>query len=222
MAEPKRGILLDVDGTLWDAVEVITDSWNEALKACPDVEHEITVEQMGQCLGKTMVEIGDRLFPFLSPARRREVLDTAMRFEVEYLRDHPGTIYPSVRETLRALSSGGWHLYIVSNCQKGYIEDFLLALGMDGLIEDHLCFEDTMQDKGSNIRLCVERNSLDKAFYVGDTMGDLVASRKAGIPFVYAGYGFGDVDAQIQRVPRIDRFDALLSVAAQMEPEQDR
>ncbi len=187
----RRGIILDVDGTLWDAVDVITDSWNEALREVPDVKGEITARQMKQCLGKTMYEIADMLFGYLSRERRIEVLDRAMRFEVDYLRDHPGKVYPGVADTLKVLKDAGWHLYIVSNCQKGYIEDFLLALGEEGLIEDHICFEDTLKDKGSNIRMCVERNALSRAVYVGDTAGDLEASRNAGTDFIYAAYGFG-------------------------------
>ncbi len=207
--EDRRGIILDVDGTLWDAVGVITDSWNVALKRFPDVKGEITCDQMRQCLGKTMFEIADALFSYLPVDRRREVLGTAMEYEVEYLWTHPGKIYPGVAKTLKKLHDAGWHLYIVSNCQKGYIEDFLHALDEDGLIEDHLCFEDTLEEKGVNIRLCVERNALEKAFYVGDTAGDLAASRKAGIGFIFAQYGFGEVDVQAQQVAQIGCFEDL-------------
>ncbi len=207
---PRRGIILDVDGTLWDAVDVITESWNAALAKVPDVEETITSDQMRQCLGKTMFEIADMLFGYLPVARRREVLDEAMRYEVAYLRDHPGNVYPQVRETLETLRAEGWHLYIVSNCQKGYIEDCLKALGEENLIEDHLCFEDTLKEKGSNIRLCAERNALDTAVYVGDTAGDLEAARQAGAGFIYAGYGFGDVDAQAEGVPEIGAFEELI------------
>ena len=206
----RRGIILDVDGTLWDAVDVITESWNVALAGVPDVEEAITSEQMRQCLGKTMFEIADMLFGYLSVTRRREVLDEAMRYEVAYLSDHPGKVYPEVRETLETLRADGWHLYIVSNCQKGYIEDCLKALGEENLIEDHLCFEDTMKEKGSNIRLCAERNALDVAVYVGDTAGDMEAARQAGADFIYAAYGFGDVDAQAEGVSQIGAFKELI------------
>ena len=207
----KRGIILDVDGTLWDAVDVITDSWNEALRNVPDVEGALTGGQMRRCLGKTMFEIADMLFGHLGLERRREVLDEVMRHEVEYLRSHPGAVYPDVGKTLKELRDEGWHLYIVSNCQKGYIEDFLLALGEDGLVEDHLCFEDTMLDKGSNIRLCVERNDLDYAVYVGDTASDMAASENAGVDFIYAAYGFGDVDADACGIPQIQSFNELFA-----------
>ena len=39
--------------------------------------------------------------------------------------------------------------------------------------------------------------------------GDLDAARKAGIPFIYAAYGFGQVDAEKEKVPSIEAFSQL-------------
>ena len=88
----RRGIILDVDGTLWDAVRVITDSWNAYGRDIPDVTREITYPAMQGCLGKTMPAIADILFSYLSPERRLEVLDGAMSYEIEYMWDHPGVL----------------------------------------------------------------------------------------------------------------------------------
>ena len=115
---------------------------------------------------------------------------------------HGGKVYPSVGQTLTCLKKAGFHLYIVSNCQKGYIEDFLHTSGTGSLIEDHVCFGDTGKP-------CMERNELQRALYVGDTAGDLDAARKAGIPFIYAAYGFGQVDAEKEKVPSIEAFSQL-------------
>ena len=35
------------------------------------------------------------------------------------------------------------------------------------------------------------RNGLQAPIYVGDTAGDQQAARQAGVPFVFAQYGFG-------------------------------
>ena len=212
----KKGLILDVDGTLWDALEAITDSWNQYTDPLEDVDRRITYEQMAGCLGKTMFTIADILFGYLPTERRREVLRGAMKYENEYLWTHPGKVYPGVKDTLEQLRAEGWHLYIVSNCQKGYIETFLHAADADGLIEDHICFEDTMQEKAENIRLCSARNRLDRAFYVGDTEGDLEASRNAGVPFIFAGYGFGSVDER-DADGVIGQFAQLKDVLAQCD-----
>ena len=40
----------------------------------------------------------------------------------------------------------------------------------------------------------MDRNNIKNAVYVGDTISDKEASIIAGIPFVYASYGFGEVN----------------------------
>ena len=47
---------------------------------------------------------------------------------------------------------------------------------------------------GENIKLLIKRNRIDRAVYVGDTQGDCDATAFAGIPFVYAQYGFGNAE----------------------------
>ena len=62
--------------------------------------------------------------------------------------------------------------------------------------------------KGENIRLIMKRNQIQKAVYIGDTKKDQEACVLANVPFIYASYGFGEVD---HYDAKIDRFDELLS-----------
>ena len=39
----------------------------------------------------------------------------------------------------------------------------------------------------------MERNGLQNPVYVGDTIWDAEAAKEAGVPFIYAEYGFGEV-----------------------------
>jgi phosphoglycolate phosphatase len=41
--------------------------------------------------------------------------------------------------------------------------------------------------------MLLERNHITSAVYVGDTAGDEKGTRFAGLPFIYAKYGFGEV-----------------------------
>ena len=86
-----------------------------------------------------------------------------------------------------------YDLYIVSNCQCGYIEQFLRKTQLEAYIKDIECFGNTGKNKGENIRLLVKRNSLKAPVYIGDTKGDCDASKEAGVPFIFASYGFGNV-----------------------------
>lgn len=82
-------------------------------------------------------------------------------------------------------------VFIVSNCQSGYIELFLKKTGLAPYVTDTECFGDTGMKKAENIRLVVARNGLQQPVYVGDTKGDEEAAHEAGVPFVHAAYGFG-------------------------------
>jgi len=42
------------------------------------------------------------------------------------------------------------------------------------------------------IRALMAKDNLKKAVYIGDTNGDKQAAMDAGIPFIWAKYGFGE------------------------------
>ena len=63
--------------------------------------------------------------------------------------------------------------------------------------------------KAENIRLIVTRNDLQNPVYVGDTIWDKESSDEAGVDFVFAAYGFGNVENPEWM---IKTFDDLLSV----------
>ena len=79
--------------------------------------------------------------------------------------------------------------------------------GLGGLISDFDCFGNTGLPKGQTLRLLCERCNVRDAVYVGDTQGDMEASEQAGLPFVWAAYGFGK-PAHWDK--RIDHFTDLL------------
>lgn len=55
----KKGILFDLDGTLWDSSKEVAISWTEALKKHSDIKMEITTEMIQGVMGKSMTEIAD-------------------------------------------------------------------------------------------------------------------------------------------------------------------
>ena len=103
-------------------------------------------------------------------------------------------LYSDIRSTLDALISQ-CSFYIVSNCGTGYIEMFLKKYHLESYITDMECCGNTGKPKWENIRLLMERNQISSvdAAYVGDTAGDSNSAAKAGIPFIFASYGYGQV-----------------------------
>ena len=204
----KKGIIFDMDGTLWDSAAGVAESWNEAILAYGYERKPLTAGDIQSVMGKTMEDIADILFPELNVMQRKELLDLCCRLENDYLRRHGGVLYPDIRKTMEKLKVN-YHLYIVSNCQAGYIEAFLDDYKFHDLIEDIECYGNNDKPKGENIALLYQRNNLEDAVYVGDIQGDYDASMSAGVRFIHAGYGFGKVEAD---VPEIQKFSDLIEV----------
>ena len=204
----KKGIIFDMDGTLWDSAAGVAESWNEAILAYGYERKSLTAGDIQSVMGKTMEDIADILFPELKVMQRKELLDLCCRLENDYLRRHGGVLYPDIRKTMEKLKVN-YHLYIVSNCQAGYIEAFLDYYKFHDLIEDIECYGNNDKPKGENIALLYQRNDLQDAVYVGDIQGDYDASMSAGVRFIHAGYGFGKVNAD---VPEIQKFSELIEV----------
>lgn len=208
----KKGIIFDMDGTLWDSAEGVAKSWTRIVNREYDKERVITVEDIHGVMGKTMDKIAEELFPELPEGPRLELLGKCCDDENAYLREHGGVLYPGLEKTLAELQKD-YHLYIVSNCQSGYIEAFLEHYGFGHYFEDMDCFGNNGLQKGENIRRLAERNGLTKAVYVGDIQGDYDATMEAGLTFIHAAYGFGTI---AQETPVIRCFADLPEVVKQV------
>lgn len=185
-------IIFDLDGTLWDSTEGICETWNQVLAGYPEVNQVITAENLHGCMGLQMGAIAEKLFPGQSPSLQTELMEKCCELENEYLAEHGGILYPDLKSVLEKLS-GQYKLFVVSNCQKGYIESFFAAHDTAKYFTDIECYGNTDLSKGENNKLVIERNNLKNAVYVGDTQGDADSAEFAGIPFVFASYGFGSV-----------------------------
>lgn len=201
----KTGLIFDMDGTLWDSSENVAASWTEKVKLLGYDRPPITKQDIMSVMGLTMDRLAAIIFSDLPENERMELLDLCCEHENNFLRSHGGVLYPDLEETFVRLREK-YHLYIVSNCQKGYIEAFLDYYGFWRYFDDIECYGNNLKEKGDNIALIVRRNSLDKAWYVGDIQGDYDATMKAGLDFIHAAYGFGTIR---ETVPELERFSDL-------------
>jgi phosphoglycolate phosphatase len=150
------------------------------------------------------------LFPELEDDTRTAVAREAMRQELMLLPEGYGEIYEGAAELLHTLSAD-YRLYIVSNCQHGYIQGFLDYYHLGDCITDHVSLEETGRPKRENIALIMERNGIQKGLYVGDTQGDCDAARANGLTAVYASYGFGEANDYDIEIKKITELTQILS-----------
>ena len=99
-----------------------------------------------------------------------------------------------------------YDLYIVSNCQAGYIESFIEHYSLQEFFKDFECSGNTGMTKYENINSILKRNNILKAIYVGDTQKDYESAIKNELPFILAEYGFGNCDRYYKKIKDISEL----------------
>jgi phosphoglycolate phosphatase len=203
-------IIFDLDGTLWDSTDTVTEAWQAALSKAPYMSDEVmTRDRVRSITGMTYDKIFETLFPFLSHEQREEVKYLCSVSELEILHKKGGTLYANLADTLTYLGKK-YKLYIVSNCQNGYIELFLDLHNMHTHFLAHQCYGTKGNPKADNIKDIVTDHNLKSPVYIGDTTGDYESATKAGVPFIFASYGFGKVESG--QVATINNFEELAQI----------
>lgn len=203
-SEKRKAVIFDMDGTLWDSVDNIVVSWNKALRQIGEKDVIVTRERIIGLMGKTMDAFAKAILPHLPLEKAMEMLRILEEEENEYLRQYGAELLGDVAGTFQKLHEMGYGVYIVSNCQSGYIEAFMEYYHLEHLVDDTECYGDTRHGKADNLKLLIERNHLEEYWYLGDTQGDLDACREAGVPFIWAAYGFGSVDDRMSQISKLE------------------
>ena len=207
-----EAIGFDLDGTLWNSTAPVLRAWQRICRKDPRVKKIPQESDIRGIMGLTLEEIARRLFPDLSLEQGMEILEECCEEERQEICRTGGQLFEGLEDTLRELSKE-YPLYIVSNCHSGYIEAFLEYHRLGQYFCDHEDYGTTYLPKGENIRLVMERNHWKNSIYIGDTEGDHQAALTAGIPFIHAAYGFGQVQEASRRLQDIRELPGLLRSA---------
>lgn len=192
-----KNLIFDLDGTLWDSRTTIIKIWNDVLNKHQLIQQELKPDDMNQYMGLLAHDILKDMLPGVSDQQIQELLSEVVARENEVLGIQGGILYPGVEETLKSLANTH-NLFIVSNCQDGYIEAFLEYYQFNNLFADFESHGRTEKPKSENIKLLMERNglSVEDSVYVGDTQTDYDSAAVNNLPFIFCEYGFGKLSKE--------------------------
>lgn len=173
-------VIFDLDGVLWDSVEEIQSVYQKCLNL-PD-------GALRALMGKHFQHLAEALN--IAPDKLAEIQIK----EIAYLIENPGRMYEGVKEVLECLASSNRKLFIVSNCQKGYINTFLENYGLSTYFTEwRYDNHQFLNPKASNLQELAEKYRLLRPVYIGDTQEDYDSACQAKMAFIGAEYGFGDI-----------------------------
>ncbi|WPO92889.1 HAD family hydrolase [Chryseobacterium sp. HR92] len=207
-----KNLIFDLDGTLWDSRATIITIWNEVLGRHQLLQRELKPEDMNQYMGLLAHDIVKDIIPGISDLQVQELLSEIVAEENKILHIQGGILYEGAEETLKSLASTH-SLFIVSNCQDGYIESFLDYYQFNDLFVDFESHGRTQKPKSENIQLLMERNqlSIEDSIYIGDTQTDHDSAHENGLPFIFCKYGFGKLADSLYE-PTILTFSDLSGI----------
>lgn len=188
-------ILFDLDGTLVDSLEDLTDAANHMRAA---FGHPL----LDSSTVRGMVGKGSRnLVQQALATDSAELIDQGLQLFTSYNRDHiadKSSLYPGIRETLQQLADQGLPMAVVSNKNESLSRLVLETLKIDHFFST-ICGGDTFPErKPSPLPLIRVTNYLgiapDETVIVGDSSNDIQAGRQAGITTIGCTWGYGGPD----------------------------
>ena len=202
--EKPDSIIFDMDGTLWDAVDTYTESWNIVFREL-DIDKTIYRDELAKMVGWEGKKVWNAIMPDYSEEKQQEIYAKVNEVRKVLLPQTGGVLYEGVKDGLKQLATK-YQLFIVSNCAKGIIRLFIDWAGIDEHIIDEIAYGTNYMPKHHNIKQLMDRHNIKNPVYVGDTEGDGEQSRLAGLPFVFVSYGFGATDDHDVRFDNFSDF----------------
>lgn len=184
-------ILFDLDGTLMDTLQDITDSVNYTMEKMGYPTR--STEEVRLAVGNGVVRLIGNLLPEESEEQREKILDIFRPYYALHAMDKSGP-YEGLPAILKKLETHGYLCGIVSNkpdeataaIGKRFFPSFPLALGQREDIPrkpDAAPIEYALKALGGTKEKCI---------YVGDSEVDVLTAKNAGIPCIAVTWGFRD------------------------------
>ena len=220
MHPAKIGIIFDLDGTLIDTLDDITDSLNVAFAArgLPALERLRVRELIGEGL-RNLIQ---RASGNDQPAALDELVlrYRAAYTERMYARTRP---YPKIEALLDALCAAGVPMAILSNKSHEFtvpLVQRLLPRWPFAGVRGSDASAARKPDPGSALTLAGAMDrSPDAVWFVGDSDVDIETAHNAGMTSVAVTWGYRDLDTLVPSRPNhiIDRPQQLLELLGGLE-----
>ena len=207
-----RAVLFDVDGTLVDTNYLHVLAWRRVF--LERGEPEITGARIHRLVGMGTDELIETLFgrsrPELKPERDRQF--DALNAEIR--------AFPGAGDLLRAVHDRGVRVVLATSAEKSDLEALLEAIDADDAIDGVTSAGEVEQAKPAPDLFCVALEEAGTApettVVVGDTVWDVKAATRAGLPCVAVTSG-GISRAELEAAGAVAVYEDVGALLAELD-----
>jgi phosphoglycolate phosphatase len=195
---PVDAVLFDFDGTIINSYPGIQEAFDRAYFVTYSIANTVSVRPfIGPPIGKILQSVNDE-------SDEKEINSFVSSFKKVYDTEtfKLSVLYTGIIELLEVLFRNDIKMYIVTNKREKATKLIANYLQIENFFSGFYC-SDTKEkytSKADIVKDVLEVEKLDneKCVFVGDTSQDENSAVENSIPFVYAAYGYGDLQG-IQR-----------------------
>lgn len=179
-----RAALFDVDGTLADTNHLHVTSWWEALRQSG---HHVPMHAIHRAIGLPGADLLGHLLGAERDCSDDERLSAAHdTLYATYFDRLP--VFASAADLLRALSSAGWKVVLVTSAKDSELAALRKAVGADDAISATATADDVENGKPAPdpVRQALDLAEVapERAVFVGDSVWDMRAAAGAGVAVI--------------------------------------
>ncbi|HXE94827.1 MAG TPA: HAD-IA family hydrolase [Dongiaceae bacterium] len=190
-----RAVLFDLDGTLVDSLEDLTDAVNHIRSA-------FSLQTMSEGAVRLKIGKGARnLIEQVLPGHSDTDIDRALAMFLEFNRLHiadKSRLYPGIPEILHELAARNVKMAVISNKHEDLSSLILHSLGIHDLFDSISGGNSYPESKPSPLPLLKVAEKLGIApagcAMVGDSINDILAGQTAGIATIACTWGYGSAE----------------------------
>jgi len=212
-----RTLVLDLDGTIVDSVPDLAAALNRlmALRGLAPFSLADTAHMVGDGVQRLV----ERAF-----AARGATADAAAieHYVADYGRNYAvaSRLYPGVAATLASLRAAGWRVAVCTNKLEQPARELLDALGLAGAfaaIGGGDSFPVRKPDPAHLLATLRAAGGVpERAVMAGDHANDVAAARGAGLPVIFAAWGYGHPEMATGADAVAHEFTELPDIAADL------
>ena len=178
-ADDASGVLFDVDGTLVDTNYVHVLAWAKALQANG---YDVDMSTLHRTVGQG----ADRFVESVIGHADERVSDAHSDYYGPHL--HELRAFPAAAELLRAVQKAGLRVVLATSASAEEVEHLRACLDADDAVDAVTCKEDvdTSKPDPDLVQAALDKAAIsaERALFVGDTVWDVEAARRAGVDCV--------------------------------------